>query len=112
MAFTIEPAFWADIVVQFLAVLITLPVVVIFYRARTMTMANQLNTWLSERLANGPASHELHNILLQGLSSTSMPLHMTAEEVPDDSIAKPQLNHILELMERVGKEGRGAPGGL
>jgi signal transduction histidine kinase len=72
-----------------------------------------LNTRFEERLAERTRiAHELHDTLLQGFLSASMQLHMAAENVPENSIAKGQLNQILDLMRRVTEEGRNTLRGL
>jgi len=55
---------------------------------------------------------ELHDTLLQGFVGASMQLHVAADRLPDDSPAKPPVNHILELMGQVIEEGRNAVRGL
>lgn len=113
IAFRIEPAFWETWWFQLLCALTVLYVALLFYRSRMSQITRQLNARFSERLAERTRiAHELHDTLLQGFLSASMQLHMATENVPEDSTAKPQLNHILELMARVSEEGRNALRGL
>jgi signal transduction histidine kinase len=105
--FRIAPAFWQTLWFQLLCVLLATSLALLFYRARMREVAKRLNARFNDRLTERTRiAHELHDTLLQGLLSASMQLHMAAENVPEDSIAKPQLNHILELMGRVSEEGR------
>ena len=57
-------------------------------------------------------AQELHDTLLQGFLSASMQLHIVADQIPEDSSAKPLLNRVLQLMGQVIQEGRTALRGL
>lgn len=113
LAFKIEPAFWQTLWFQLLCALVVLYTALLLYRFRLSQVTKQLNTRFDERLAERTRiAHELHDTLLQGLMSASMQLHVATENVPENSIAKSQLNHILELMGRVSEEGRNTLRGL
>jgi ligand-binding sensor domain-containing protein/signal transduction histidine kinase len=82
-----------------------------FYRLREI--ARQLNLRFEERLAERTRiAQELHDTLLQGFLSASMQLHVTNDNLPENSPAKASLSRILELMSRVIEEGRNAVRGL
>jgi len=113
IAFRIEHAFWQTWWFQLLCVLTVMYVALLFYRSQMRQVTRQLNARFNERMEERTRiAHELHDTLLQGFLSASMQLHVATENVPEDSIAKPQLNHILELMARVSEEGRNALQGL
>jgi signal transduction histidine kinase len=113
IAFRIDPAFWQTWWFQLLCVVTVLYVALLFYRSRMSQITRELNARFNERLAERTRiAHELHDTLLQGFLSASMQLHLATENVPEDSIAKPQLNYILGLMARVSEEGRNALRGL
>jgi PAS domain S-box-containing protein len=57
-------------------------------------------------------AQELHDTLLQSFLSASMQLSVTLEGVPPDSLVKPRLNRILQLMNQGIEEGRNALRGL
>jgi len=113
IAFRIDPALWQTWWFQLLCALTALHLALLLYRSRMKQITRQLNARFNERLAERTRiAHELHDTLLQGFLSASMQLHIATGNVPENSIAKPQLNHILELMARVSKEGRNALRGL
>jgi len=111
--FRIERAFWQTWWFQLLCVLTLCYVALLFYRSRMSQITRQLNARFNERFAERTRiAHELHDTLLQGFLSASMQLHMAAEDLPENSVVKPQLDHILELIARVSEEGRNTLHGL
>lgn len=72
-----------------------------------------LNACDEERLAERTRiAQELHDTLLQGFFAVSMQLHAAVDNLPADSVAKPQFSSVLQTMERVLEEGRRAVQGL
>jgi PAS domain S-box-containing protein len=67
------------------------------------------NLRLEERTRIG---QELHDTLLQSFLSASMQLSVTLDGVPPDSLVKPRLDRILQLMNQGIEEGRNALRGL
>jgi PAS domain S-box-containing protein len=57
-------------------------------------------------------AQELHDTLLQSFLSASMQLSVALDGVPPDSLAKPRLDRILQLMNQGIEEGRNAIRGL
>lgn len=113
LPFKIQPAFWQAWWFQSSCVLALACMVWIFYRLRMHQMARQLNVRFEERLAERMRiAQELHDTLLQGFLSASMQLHIVADQVPEDSPAKPLLSRVLQLMAQVIDEGRNALRGL
>lgn len=113
LAFRIEPAFWQRLWFRLLCAVGVVSIALLLYRSRMSQITKQLNARFSARLAERTRiAHELHDNLLQSLLSASMQLAVALENIPQDSTVKPQLNHILELMGRVGKEGRNTLRGL
>src|SRR4030095_4498667 len=83
------------------------------YRARLQRLTRQLNVRSEERLAERTRiAQELHDTCLQGFLSSSMQVHVAADQIPDDSTAKPILSRSLQLMGQVIEEGRNAVRGL
>ena len=83
------------------------------YRMRMHRLTTQLNLRFEERLAERTRiAQDLHDTLLQGLLSASMQLHVAVDRTPADAPSKPQLQRVLELMQRVVNEGRMAVTGL
>jgi len=109
----IVPAFWQTWWFRLSCLLTGGLVAVGLYRLRMHRLARQLNIRFEERLAERTRiAHELHDTLLQGFLSASMQLHVAADRVPEDSPAKPLMDRVLQLMERVIQEGRDAVRGL
>ena len=83
------------------------------YRFRMHQLTRQLQVRFEERLAERTRiARELHDTLLQGFLSASMQLHVAADQLPPESIAKPRVVRVLELMGQVIDEGRNAVRGL
>ncbi|HMD22289.1 MAG TPA: two-component regulator propeller domain-containing protein [Alloacidobacterium sp.] len=113
LSFRIQPALWQAWWFQCLCLLGLTCIGWIFYRLRIHQMARQLNIRFEERLAERTRiAQELHDTLLQGLLSASMQLHVAADQVSEDSPAKPLLSRVLQLMGQVVEEGRDALRGL
>lgn len=113
VAFEIEPAFWQawwfrlGILAAFALSILAL------YRYRLHGVAQQLNIRFEERLAERTRiAQELHDTLLQGFLSASMQLHIAADNLEDESPAKPLIQRVLQLMSQVVEEGRNAVRGL
>jgi ligand-binding sensor domain-containing protein/signal transduction histidine kinase len=113
LPFEIEAAFWQTWWFRLSMVLMIALAIMAFSRLRMLRLASQLKLRFEERLAERTRiAQELHDTLLQGVISVSMQLHVVAEQMPSDSVAKPALDRILGLMGRVTEEGRNAVGGL
>jgi signal transduction histidine kinase len=78
-----------------------------------LQLTHRLNSLFQERLDERTRiAQELHDTLLQGVLSASMQLDVAQDRLPDNSPAKPLLRRVLELMQQVTEEGRGALRGL
>jgi signal transduction histidine kinase len=85
----------------------------VLFRLRMHYMVNRLNLRFEERLAERMRiAQELHDTLLQGFLSASMQLNVAADQVSENSPAKPLLRRVLQLMGQVIEEGRNALRGL
>ena len=83
------------------------------FRLRDVRMARQMNMRFEERLAERTRiAQELHDTILQSVTSVSMQLHLATNKIPEESSAKPALARVLLLMRNVIEEGRRAVGGL
>jgi ligand-binding sensor domain-containing protein len=83
------------------------------YRYHLRQVTGQLNVRFEERLAERTRlAQELHDTLLQGFLSASMQLHVTVDQLPEDSPSKASLDRILQLIRQVIEEGRNALQGL
>ena len=112
-SFTVAPAVWQTwwFQLSLAAGLGLLATLIFHWRMRQMT--ERLNLRFEERLAERTRiAQELHDTLLQGFLSASMQLHVAAEKLPPDSPARPSLDHILGLMQKVNQEGRNTLHGL
>jgi signal transduction histidine kinase len=84
-----------------------------FYYLRLHQLTKQMNLRFEERLAERMrVAQELHDTLLQGVISASMQLSVAVDYLPADAPARPALDHILDLLGRVMKEGRNTLLGL
>jgi signal transduction histidine kinase len=107
------PLFWESGWFQLSSVLALVLAILAFYRFRLHQLTRHLNLRFEERLAERTRiAQELHDTLLQGFLSASMQLHLAVDHLPEDSPAKPRLNHVLQLMGQVIEEGRNAVRGL
>jgi signal transduction histidine kinase len=83
------------------------------YRFRLRQLARRMDILFGERLAERTRiAQELHDKLLQGFLSASMHLHVTVEQVPEDSPARLSLARALQLMSEAIEEDRNALRGL
>lgn len=113
ISFNVEPALWqtwwfrSGIIVS--AGFMTL----LLYRLRMGQLTRQLNIRFEERLAERTRiAQELHDTLLQGFVSVSMQLHVADDLLPENSLAKPMVGRVLELMKDVVDESRNTVRGL
>lgn len=110
---SVEPALWQTPWFRLVVVVSAFAGLAILYRRRMSELSRQLNIRFEERLAERTRiAQDLHDTLLQGFLSASMQLDVAAEKLSDDSPAKPQIHHVLDLMRRVTDEGRNAVRGL
>jgi ligand-binding sensor domain-containing protein/signal transduction histidine kinase len=111
--FVIEPAFWQTWWFRLSCLSASLLAILVLYRLRMLQLTHRLNALFQERLAERTRiAQELHDTLLQGVLSASMQLDVAQDQIPDDSPARPRLRRVLELMQQVSQEGRGALQGL
>ncbi|MGH9846572.1 MAG: sensor histidine kinase, partial [Blastocatellia bacterium] len=107
------PLFWQTWWFRFTGGLAFLFALLAFHRIRLRQLTRQLNSRFEERLTErAQIAQEIHDTLLQGFLSASMQLHIAADQVPDDSQAKPRLNRVQELMGQVIEEGRNTIRGM
>jgi len=84
-----------------------------FHHFRLRQLTRQLNARFEERLAERTRiAQEIHDTLLQGFLSASMQLHVAVDQMPEDSPAKPRLDHVQQLMGQVIEEGRNTIRGM
>src|SRR5262249_13995234 len=99
LAFEIDPLIWQTWWFRVGCVLIAAAGISDVYRFRISRLTRQLNLRSEERLAERTRiAQELHDTLLQGFLSSSMQVHVAADNLPDDSAAKPILTRSLQLM--------------
>jgi signal transduction histidine kinase len=111
--FAIEPAFWQTWWFRGLCFAACVILIMALYRLRMLQLTHRLNALFQERLDERTRiAQELHDTLLQGVLSASMQLDVAQDRLPDSSPAKPLLRRVLELMQQVTEEGRGALQGL
>lgn len=108
-----RPPFWRTWWFGMFLSLITLAVLLTFYRWRLHEVSKQLNLRFEARLAERTRiAQDLHDTLLQGLVSASMQLHVANDNLANDSPAKPMVGRVMQLMTQVIEEGRDAVRGL
>jgi signal transduction histidine kinase len=108
-----RPPFWRTWWFGVFLSLITLAVLLSFYRWRLHEVSKQLNLRFEARLAERTRiAQDLHDTLLQGLVSASMQLHVANDHLANDSAAKPMVGRVMQLMAQVIEEGRDAVRGL
>jgi signal transduction histidine kinase len=113
IAFTVKPAFWQTWYFRVLGLLMIAVFASALYRLRLMQVTGRLNRRFQDRLAERTRiAQDLHDTLLQGVISASMQLEVAQDYLPADSLAKPMLARVLELMQQVTGEGREALRGL
>jgi signal transduction histidine kinase len=113
LPFSVDPAFWETWWFQLVCVLTLMLAIWLLYRLRMYQMIRKVNLRFEERLAERMRiAQELHDTLLQGFLSASMQLHIVADQITEDSSAKPLVNRVLQLMGQVIEEGRNALRGL
>jgi signal transduction histidine kinase len=106
-------AFWRTWWFPFVCIFVGAAVILGLHRLRLLQISRQLNQRFEERLAERTrVAQELHDTLLQGLLSASMQLHVAVDQLPDDTTARPALNHVLQMMEQIVDEGRNTLRGL
>ncbi len=107
------PPFWKKWWFRVLLGLLGLGGLLALYRWRLHELSRQLNLRFEERLAERTRiAQDLHDTLLQGVVSASMQLHVANEHLPDESLAKPIVGRVMQLMGQVIEEGRDAVRGL
>jgi signal transduction histidine kinase len=83
------------------------------YQWRGRQMMARLDLQLKERLSErARIAQDLHDTLLQGLLSASMPLHVADEQLSANSAAKPRVRRVLDLLSHVIDDSRDAIRGL
>ncbi len=113
LPFKIQPAFWQTLWFQSTCVVGVACIAWLLYRLRMRQLLKQVNVRFDERLAERMRiAQDLHDTLLQGFLSASMQLDVAADQIPEDSPAKPLLRRVLQLMRQVTEEGRNALRGL
>lgn len=109
----LAPAFWQSWWFRFSVGFACLLALLAFHRLRMRQLTQQLNARFEERLAERTRiAQEIQDTLLQSFLSASMQLYVAADQVPEDSPAKPRLNHVQQLMGKVIEEGRNTVRGM
>lgn len=112
-AIFIAPLFWQTAWFLGLAICAAGAAAAGLHRLRTHQLVTGLNARFEERLRERTRiAQELHDTLLQGFISACMKLEVALDRVPDGSPARPALDGVISLMQRVVEEGRNAVRGL
>jgi signal transduction histidine kinase len=110
--FSILPAFYQTTQFKVSLTLGVVAMVGLSYRFRLRRLAAQLHARFEERIDERTRiAQELHDTLLQGFISTSLHLHLLADELADSPV-RPKLDRILERVQSAIVEGRAAVYGL
>jgi signal transduction histidine kinase/ligand-binding sensor domain-containing protein len=110
--FSIQPALYQTNAFKVALIGVVILALVMLYRVRVRRLAAVLHVRFEERLAERTRiAQELHDTLLQGFVSSSMQLHVVADQVPEHHV-RSRLDHILRRMQQVIEEGRQTVSGL
>lgn len=110
--FSIEPAFYQTTAFWMGSAFAVLALLAGAYRVRVRHQAAAMQSRFEERLAERTRiAQALHDTLLQGFVSSSMQLHVLADEIHDPPV-NTKLARILDRMRQVIEEGRQAVSGL
>jgi signal transduction histidine kinase/ligand-binding sensor domain-containing protein len=110
--FSIQPAFYQTNAFRFTFIVAVVLTLAVLYRARMRRLAAVLHLRFEERLAERTRiAQDLHDTLLQGFVSSSMQLHVVAEQVSEQHV-RSRLDHILRRMPQVIEDGRLTVSGL
>ena len=113
LAFEVRPTVWQTWWFRLSCIACAGVLTLLIYRLRMHQVTRLLNIRFEERLAERTRiAQELHDTFLQGVVSVSMQLHVAADQLPDDSPVRANLNRILQLTGRVIEEGRNTLRGL
>lgn len=108
-----EPEIWQSNWFRLAMFLFAIAASVGLYRLRLKSVATELNMRFEERLAERTRiAQELHDTLLQGCFSASMLVHVANSKLGNESVLKPSLDRIQQILDQVVKEGRNAVKGL
>ena len=111
-AFSIAPAYYQTNAFRLAAVTSVILGLTLLYRLRLRRVTAQLQARLQERLdERARVAQALHDTLFQGFVSSSMQLHVVAEEIVDQG-ARSKLTRVLRRMNRIIEEGRESVSGL
>ena len=111
-AFSIAPAYYQTNVFRLAAVTSVILGLTLLYRLRLRRVTAQLQARLQERLdERARVAQALHDTLFQGFASSSMQLHVVADEIVDQG-ARSKLTRVVERMNRIIDEGRESVSGL
>jgi signal transduction histidine kinase/ligand-binding sensor domain-containing protein len=83
------------------------------YRLRVRHVLHQLTIRMDERLSERTRiAQELHDTVLQGLSSASLQLEVADRQIGSDSTAKPLIQRVSQMLRQLMDEGRHTVQGL
>ena len=111
-AFSIAPAYYQTNAFRLAAVTSVILGLTLLYRLRLRRVTAQLHARLQARLdERARVAQALHDTLFQGFASSSMQLHVVADEIADQE-ARSKLTRVLQRMNRIIDEGRESVSGL
>ena len=111
-AFSVAPAYYQTNVFRLAVVTSVILGLTLLYRLRLRRVTAQLQARLQERLdERARVAQALHDTLFQGFASSSMQLHVVADEIADQE-ARSKLTRVVQRMNRIIDEGRESVSGL
>ena len=111
-AFSVAPAYYQTIAFRLAVVASVILGLTLLYRLRLRRVTAQLHARLQERVdERARVAQALHDTLFQGFVSSSMQLHVVADEIVDQG-ARSKLTRVLQRMNRIIEEGRESVSGL
>ena len=111
-AFSIAPAYYQTNVFRLAVVASVILGLTLLHRLRMRRVTAQLQARLQARLdERARVAQALHDTLFQGFASSSMQLHVVADEIADQGV-RSKLTRVLQRMNWIIEEGRESVSGL
>jgi ligand-binding sensor domain-containing protein/signal transduction histidine kinase len=113
VAIRIPPPWWETWWFRTAVGLLIILVAWLFYRLRIRQVSRQLTIRVEERLGERTRiAQELHDTVLQGLTSASLQLEVADRQIAADATAKPLVQRISQLLRQLTDESRHTVRGL
>jgi signal transduction histidine kinase/ligand-binding sensor domain-containing protein len=113
LAIEVLPPWWESWWFRTAVGLLIMTLVWLFYRLRVHQVSRRLTMRVEERLAERTRiAQELHDTVLQGLTSASLQLEVADRQIATDAAVKPLVQRISQLLRQLTVESRHTVRGL